>query len=177
MARIHRGRFTASPEGEFVVFLIGMRINRPLRLHKWLPVLLAMPKMIRELEAHPEKGMLHAEAALVRGSPAYVQYWRSFDHLARFARNRDDPHLPAWARFNRAVGASGDVGIWHETYRVAAGSCETIYGNMPGWGLAEAFGRVAVGSTVGQSAARRIGAEESDETPVVPYPNPGGEDG
>lgn len=177
MARIHRGRFTARTEGDFVVFLIGMRINRPLRLRKWLPVFTAMPRMIRELEAHPEKGMLHAEFALIRGSFAYVQYWRSFEHLARFARNPDDPHLPAWTKFNRAVGASGDVGIWHETYRVSAGECEAIYGNMPDWGLAEAFERVAVGSTVGQSAARRIGAGESDEVPVAPYPNPGGEDG
>lgn len=177
MARISPGRYTANTEGDFVVFLIGMRINRPLRIHKWWPVFVAMPKMIRELEAHPEKGMLHAEFALIRGSLAYVQYWRSFEQLARFAGNPEDPHQPAWAAFNRAVGASGDVGIWHETYRVAAGECEAIYGNMPAWGLAEAFERVPVGSTVGQSAARRIGAAEADDVAIAPYANPGGEDG
>jgi Domain of unknown function (DUF4188) len=177
MARINPGRYTANPEGDFVVFLIGMRINRPLRIHKWWPVFVAMPKMIRELEAHPEKGMLRAQFALIRSSVAYVQYWRSFEHLARFARNPDDPHLPAWARFNRAVEASGDVGIWHETYRVAAGECEAIYGNMPSWGLAEAFERVPVGSTVGQSAARRIGAADADDVAIPPYPNPEKGDG
>lgn len=31
-------RMTAEMEGSFCVFLIGMRINRPLRFHKWLPV-------------------------------------------------------------------------------------------------------------------------------------------
>ena len=48
---------------------------------------------------------------------------------------------------------------------------------MPGWGLAEAFERVPVGSTVGQSAARRIGASEADEVAIAPYSNPGDEDG
>jgi hypothetical protein len=28
-----------------------MRINKPWKLHKWLPVFRAMPKMIREFEA------------------------------------------------------------------------------------------------------------------------------
>jgi hypothetical protein len=171
MAIIHPGRYTARTDGDFVVFLIGMRINKPLRVHKWWPVFKAMPKMIRELEAHPEKGMLRADFALIRSSIAYVQYWRSFEDLARFARDPDDPHLPAWKKFNKAVRASGDVGIWHETYRVRDGESEAIYGNMPGWGLAEAFERVPVDST-GQSAARRIGASETDQVPVEPYANP-----
>jgi hypothetical protein len=34
---IHRERLTANLEGGFVVFLIGMRINRPLLIHKWWP--------------------------------------------------------------------------------------------------------------------------------------------
>jgi hypothetical protein len=38
----------AEMEGEFVVFLIGMRINKPWELHKWLPVFLAMPKMLKD---------------------------------------------------------------------------------------------------------------------------------
>jgi hypothetical protein len=35
---------TARLDGEFVVFLIGMRINRYWKLHKWLPVATAMPQ-------------------------------------------------------------------------------------------------------------------------------------
>lgn len=31
------GRYTADIEGDFVVFLIGMRFNHPLRVRKWLP--------------------------------------------------------------------------------------------------------------------------------------------
>lgn len=38
MAEIHKERMTVKIEGDFVVFLIGMRINKPWKLHKWLPV-------------------------------------------------------------------------------------------------------------------------------------------
>jgi hypothetical protein len=169
MATVFPGRYAARTDGEFVVFLIGMRINKLWKPHKWIPVLRAMGPMLAELEAHPEKGMVHYERAFIGSSPAFVQYWRSFEHLADFARNPDDPHLPAWREFNRLVRGSGDVGIWHETYRVAAGACEAVYGNMPRWGLAQAFEHVPVGSTVGQSAAKRIGASEVDEAAVEPY--------
>jgi hypothetical protein len=37
MATIHPGRYTAEIEGDFVVFLIGMRLNRPWKVHQWLP--------------------------------------------------------------------------------------------------------------------------------------------
>ena len=37
-------RMTAKVEGDFVVFLIGMRINRLWKIHKWLPVAMAMPR-------------------------------------------------------------------------------------------------------------------------------------
>ena len=50
---IHRERMTARMEGEFAVFLIGMRINQPWLLHKWLPVATAMPRMLKELYAKP----------------------------------------------------------------------------------------------------------------------------
>jgi hypothetical protein len=54
-----------------------------------------------------------------RGS-ALLQYWRSFEGLERFARDPEDPHMPAWQRFNREARSSGAVGIWHETYIVGA---------------------------------------------------------
>jgi hypothetical protein len=38
MSEIFRGRYTAQVEGPFVVFIIGMRINQMLAVHKWLPV-------------------------------------------------------------------------------------------------------------------------------------------
>lgn len=59
--------------------------------------------------------LIGSTLCLMPMGPSVVQYWRSFEHLERFARNPELAHLPAWKRFNRAVGGSGDVGIWHET--------------------------------------------------------------
>ena len=81
------------------------------------------------------------------------------------------PHLPVWGRFNKAVRGSGDVGIWHETYKVRAGEYESVYVNMPRLGLAAAGAHVPIGST-GQSAAKRIGDAAVDEPALAPYPNP-----
>ncbi len=58
MSDVYKGRMTADVEGEFVVFLIGMCINKPWKIHKWLPVFMAMPRMLRELSEHPESGFL-----------------------------------------------------------------------------------------------------------------------
>src|SRR5207244_9908647 len=124
VAVVLKGRHRATIEGDFVVFLIGMRVNRPWKLAKCGPVAVAMPRMLRYLEQYPEKGLL----GFRQGFPFIVQYWRSFDHLERFARDEDDPHLEPWRRFRKAVGDAGDVGIWHETYQVRAGEFEAIYG-------------------------------------------------
>ena len=135
MPKVIPTRMTAELEGDFVVFLIGMRVNKPWKVHKWLPVFLAMPRMLRELDRHPDSGFLGA----IFGPRVIVQYWRSFDHLERYARSRDREHWPAWVAFNKRVGASrGDVGIWHETYQVRAGEYETVYSGMPPFGLGRA---------------------------------------
>ena len=99
-----------------------------------------------------------------------LQYWRSFAQLDRFARETGEPHLPTWKWFNREVGASGEVGIWHETYKVHPGAYECIYINMPRFGLAAAGMHTPIGSTA-QSAARRIGATDVDEPALTPYAN------
>jgi hypothetical protein len=130
-------RRAAKMDGEFVVFLIGARVNRWWKIHKWLPVALAMPKMIKELLGKPELGLLGAEAWFGR-TTIMVQYWRSMDHLMAYAKSRDAQHLPAWRTFNKQVGTNGDVGIWHETYRSGPGHYEAIYANMPAFGLAKA---------------------------------------
>jgi hypothetical protein len=135
MAKVIAKRVTARIEGDFVVFLIGMRINKPWKVHKWLPVFTAMPRMLRELERHPESGFLGS----IQSLGVIVQYWRSFEHLERYARDRDQAHWPAWVAFNQRVGASReDVGIWHETYHVRAGEYECVYSGMPLYGLAKA---------------------------------------
>ncbi len=139
MAEIFNGRFVARADGPFVVFLIGMRINRWWLPHKWLPVAAAMPPMLKTLNQHPEKGFLHGEFMFYPGGVAILQYWRSLDDLENFARQPSDPHIEAWRAFNRAVGSDGSVGIWHETYQVEAGCFDTVYRNMPRFGLSAAF--------------------------------------
>jgi hypothetical protein len=156
---IRNERLAASLEGNFVVFLIGMRVNNPLLIHKWLPVALAMPGMIKELFRRPESGFIHAEAWFGR-TTIMLQYWRSLDQLLGYARSRDSEHLPAWRAFNKAVGTSGSVGIWHETYVVSPGSYENIYVNMPPFGLGKA-GTVYPATGGRQSAAGRMGDDPS----------------
>ena len=128
-------RMAAEIEGDFVVFLIGMRINKPWMVHKWLPVFLGMARMLKELKARPESGFLGA----IAGPKVIVQYWRSFEHLEAYARSKDSQHWPAWVAFNKRLGHSrGDVGIWHETYLVPAGQYEAFYSGMPAFGLGQA---------------------------------------
>ena len=135
MADIRRERLTARVDGEFVVFLIGMRINRYWKIHKWLPVARAMRRMLREVEANADSGFLGVEQW--GGNPSVmVQYWRSFEHLERYATDPSQQHRPAWKAFDRATSGGGDVGIWHETYRVRPGDFECVYNNMPLFGLA-----------------------------------------
>ena len=155
MKDIIESRVTANIEGDFVVFLIGLRINKPWKLHKWLPVFRAMPKIIRELEGRPESGFL----GHIMNLGVIVQYWRSFEHLEAYARDRDQRHWPAWMDFNKRIGTSrGDVGIWHETYKVRAGEYECVYSGMPLFGLAKAS---SVADAVGdlESARGRLAAD------------------
>ena len=152
MAKVHDGQFTARIEGDFVVFLIGMRINKPWKIWQWWPVMTAMPKMVRELQqAGPESGFLGSTP--IR-SGVIAQYWRSFEQLEAYARSQEASHWPAWVAFNKRIrGARGDIGIWHETYRIRAGEYECVYSGMPPFGLASAAELVPIGREA-QSAAR-----------------------
>jgi Domain of unknown function (DUF4188) len=154
MAEIMDSRATAHIDGDFIVFLIGMRINKPWKAHKWLPMLQTMPRMLKELEAAPpEVGFLGHNGLSLKH---VVQYWRSFDHLEQYARNRSRLHWPAWVEFNRRMKNSrGDIGIWHETYCVRAGEFEAVYSGMPLFGLAKA-GRRAIVTADEESARSRL---------------------
>lgn len=155
MAKVVPGYMTAELDGDFVVFLIGMRINKWWKLHKWLPVAAAMGPMLRELSRRRELGLLHFTSWIGPRGPILVQYWRSVDHLEDFAKDARLPHRPAWKRWNKAVGDSGDVGVWHETYLVTGGTYEALYGNMPPFGLASAGRPVPLTRETRGAAGRR----------------------
>ena len=138
MARVVNGRMTAELDGDFVVFLIGMRISKAWKVHKWIPVARAMSPMLRVLSTKKDLGLLSYNLWVGPRGPLLVQYWRSVADLERFAKDGTLPHQRAWRAFNKKVGASGDVGVWHETYIVTDGSYEAVYANMPRFGLAKA---------------------------------------
>lgn len=169
MANVFNGRYTADISGDFVVFLIGMRVNKLLAVNKWLPVASAMGPMLRTLYQHPEKGFLGGQLFMSWRTILSVQYWRTTEDLERFARSPSEPHLDAWRKFNKAVGADGSVGIFHETYPVHAGEYETVYGNMPKFGLAAVSNHVpATGKR--ETMRRRLGGQSE---PAVVSPGHG----
>jgi len=136
----HNERATTNASAEpVVVFLIGMRVNRWWKVRQWLRTALAMPRMLRELGEHPELGLLGGEAWFGR-TTILVSYWKSVEHLFGYAKLRNAEHLPAWRAFNKHIGTNGDVGIWHETYIVQPGAHESVYVNMPAFGLGKVVG-------------------------------------
>jgi len=137
MADVVKERMYAMMEGDFVVFMIGMRINSLWKIHKWWPVAMAMPKMIKELYKNKEHGFLSTESWFGR-TTIMLQYWKSFEHLESYAKNKNAEHFPEWKKFNQKVRASGAVGVWHESYKASPGSYENIYVNMPKHGLGKA---------------------------------------
>lgn len=154
MAEVAGRRMKAEIEGDFVVFLIGGRISKLQLVRSFIDLggRRGMKHMLDYLVERPEKGLL----AFEMGIPTIVQYWRSFEHLEAFARDKDDPHLEIWRQYWRRVGRSERTGIWHETYLVRAGEYEAVYGNMPPHGLGKA-GRV-VPASESSSARERLGA-------------------
>src|SRR5919109_2195452 len=145
-----------------------MRINKFWKFWKWLPVFFAMPRMLRELEQRPESGFLGASRYFASPRrPMFIQYWRSFEQLESYARNRDAGHWPAWVAFNKRVGSSGDVGIWHETYLVPAGGYECIYNNMPSIGLG-AVTRLVPAAGRKATAASRAGVRDEAYPTEIP---------
>lgn len=135
--KVYPGRYTTDNDEEVVVFIIGMRVNKRWKVHKWFPVFTAMPGMIRELyENKEELGFLSLESFFGLRTTIMISYWKSTDELLAYARGAK--HLKAWREFNKKIGDSETVGIYHETYSVPKGNYETVYGNMPLFGLAKA---------------------------------------
>ena len=155
------GRNTAAAEGDVVVFHIGLRINRLRALSSWLPAFMSMPRMLRELSQEKSSGLL-AYKVLYGGLRDFyvVQYWSDKERLLAYAHQQDAAHRPAWTAFNRRARAGkGHVGIWHETFIVTAGSYESVYVDMPAYGLGAATGVVPVGRR-GDTAAQRLRSGE-----------------
>lgn len=155
MAKLNKNRITATSDKDFVVFLIGMRINNWFAIHRWLPVFLAMGKMLPELFKNPELGFKSYEMGFGR-TIILVQYWDSTEKLIDYAKAKDAEHLPAWKAFNKLAMQSSAVGIWHETYVIDKSKTENIYVNMPPFGFGK-VGEIQPAKGKRNSAEQRLG--------------------
>jgi hypothetical protein len=153
------GRFTAVPETETVtVFLIGMRANRWWKFGKLLPMTTAMARMLNHLVATPEAGLLGFHSWFGR-TTIMLSYWESPEHIQRFATDRTAPHLEPWRKFMRESAGSGDIGVWHETYQVAVRDQESVYSDMPPFGLGAATKSAPIGRR-SNTARQRMGRQK-----------------
>jgi hypothetical protein len=167
---VNTGRYSADvgADGK-VLFLIGMRINSVWRVWKWMPVLVAMPRMLIELQKNPSLGLQGIPRTFLSGRTILVwQYWESFDKLEAYSKSTAAHHLPAWRSFNKRVRDNGSVGIYHETVVLSDATVETVYANMPRFGLASATGAVPARGR-GQTARARMSGSDDGPPTVEPY--------
>jgi hypothetical protein len=150
---IETQRVTATHRDKVVIFMIGMRVNKWWAIHKWLPVFMAMPAMIKELYQHKEHGCLSMENFFGLRTTYLLQYWRSEEELFAYAKGQT--HLKAWKNFNKRCRNNSAVGIYHETYVVAPEKMESLYVNMPKFGLAKVSGYEKITKKL-QTASQRL---------------------
>jgi len=139
MLERNKQRLEPNIETPFVVFVIGFRINSYWKIHKWLPVLRAFKAIHKELDNKSEIGCMGFETWSGRGRLS-IQYWRSYDELISYARDKSAEHFPAWFAFNSQGSGAGDVGLWHEIYTAKPGTFRAVYKNMPPFGLGKGTG-------------------------------------
>ena len=134
-------QYAARCDGDFVVFLIGIRPNgaNPLT-KKFNEVGKAFQSMIAELEADPSLGYMGGDmyvgANKRKSATLSVQYWRSYEALQKWTHTRMGVHVKTMIEYNKTDKDDGVNGIWHETYKIKDGEYEGIYGHMPPIGLA-----------------------------------------
>jgi hypothetical protein len=146
-----------------------MRLNKLWQIWKWLPVFVAMPRMLIELQKDRSLGLVGKPRTFLSGRTVLVwQYWESFEKLTAYSRSTDNAHLPAWRAFNKKVRDNGSVGIYHETIVLSDASVETVYGNMPEFGLGAVTG-VVPAARRGQTARGRMTGTDAEAPAVDPY--------
>jgi len=163
-------RVAAERDEAFVVFHIGLRINAFWKIHRWVPIFLIAPRMVRELVLDSVSGLLESRTVVGPGirNVGFVQYWESFDALREYARDSDRLHFPAWQDYYED-GTKDDaaVGIWHETYVVQPDEYETVYNNMPPHGLAATDGtEIVPAANQRHTAAGRLGQTDGSDSPL-----------
>lgn len=136
MSAIQPERVTAQLDGEIAVVLVGVSAHAWWKPWRWWPARRALMAMKSELENEEVVLGQHLWSGSMRWM--LVQYWRSFADLETWSKDAERSHIPAWADFNSRFVGGVDLGVWHETYLIDAGSFECVYSSMPPWGLAAA---------------------------------------
>jgi Domain of unknown function (DUF4188) len=168
---VRTGRWMARREEPFAVFLFGMRLNRLRGLPRFLWGLRVLRRVLRDLDAHPERGFLAGRVYRAGRTLIAVQYWESFDALDAWARDHRLPHRKPWQQYLREALDDEAMGLWHETYVVGPGSWEGVYLNMPPWGLAAGVEAVEMQATKG-SARERLREQRKRATRAAPEQPP-----
>ena len=134
---VRAGMVVADNREPAVVFVVGLRINRWRAVRRWVPLILTVPTMLRDLTRAPDSGLLGYRVLLGPGprQAAVLQYWRRPEDLHRFAGDLAGAHRAAKRRYWWHYGASEAVGVWHELLVSADGQHQGMYGNMPPFGL------------------------------------------
>jgi len=142
---VQEGRRAALGHNGMAVFLIGMRINKWYRVDLWLPPLMAMGKMLRELQEHDVKlgyygGETYGMIAMAFGYPSLqVTYWESVEKVISFSSGTI--HKDSMRNYMKAMQrARGAVGVWHELFEI--GKVEGMHRDMPEFGLVRAVGSI-----------------------------------
>jgi Domain of unknown function (DUF4188) len=164
---VRTGRWMASREEPFAVFVFGMRLNRLRGLPRFLWGLRVLRRVLRDLDDHPERGFLAGQVYRAGRTLIAVQYWESFDALDAWARDHRLPHRRPWQRYLREALTDEAMGLWHETYLAGPGSWEGVYLNMPPWGLAAGVEAVEMRATRG-SARERLREQRKRATRAAP---------
>ncbi|GAA3295697.1 hypothetical protein GCM10020295_23500 [Streptomyces cinereospinus] len=152
------GRMTADAHGDVVVFLIGMRFNSLLAVRSWWPVARAMPRMLRELSRERGQGLLGVQALLGRGCCTWCSTGSRPTSSSRTPRRPTRSTGPRGRRSTAGcarAGARSASGTRRTPCR--PGGYESVYVNMPAFGLGKATGVVPVGRR-GERAAERLKA-------------------
>lgn len=152
---MNKGRHTVLPNQSVTVFLIGLRVNKWYKVHKWLPILLAMPPMLNELTKDKSLGCLSYEMLFKYRGVMVIQYWQSNEKVLSYSKM--PKHLKAWRRFMKGLKQNDAVGFYHETYNVNSNQYENIYINMPDFGLGKAHNNQKVTNTT-HTAKQRLKA-------------------
>jgi hypothetical protein len=167
---LNKGRMTVKCEGDFVLFLIGIRFNK--LTSKAADMGKYMDQIEKELSEHPELGCLGSESYVGSNTEAsttlLVQYWKSTDHLEKYAQSSTNSHYHPWRVLMSIGKESTEFGFWHETYQVKAGEYECIHVNCPAFHFANALGaRVEAAEYASRTMRGRLGKGEgsADEWP------------